>query len=435
MRVFLFLLLLSVSNVWAQLQTEQAVSMELKARSVSAAKPFLLYQATHEALKRYATELNLNVDELDKNLRKKFEVYFENFKQRKLAAKFGKNFSKDLSAAQKEEFLKGLEEHREAEYIKFSRLIGILDGHAFKQIGQDPKTPALWQANIFLEINRGKLDQLVKRASSNQTKQYAKLNLITNINLFGFSWNDLGLEKESSFIEPIASSWMKWLVSNQPVNVEEINYCTGLCLSGFERWLQLPQDEGLEIEADQVNDLWLQVSLNLKKLFYHSNLNEWQFEWEGRVVLLDANTKRVLTSVEIHPERKTLRGTEQKEINSMLASHLYRSPLAAFTTTTKKVVELPQLNRLSRLVIQGQSHLGDVLSLMSLLKKEGHNLNLELQLDLFTQKEAQLLCFYQGEEKSFSDLLSRLKELKSSHSYRLVNEFTGIHHKLQLIAE
>ena len=72
---------------------------------------------------------------------------------------------------------------------------------------------------------------------------------------------------------------------------------------------------------------------------------------------------------------------------------------------------------------------------MDMLRKEGSKLNFEVQIDLFDQKETQLLCFYQGEEKSFTDLLSQVKELKSSQSYRLVNEFTGIHHVLKLVAE
>jgi hypothetical protein len=114
---------------------------------------------------------------------------------------------------------------------------------------------------------------------------------------------------------------------------------------------------------------------------------------------------------------------------------MYASPLAAFNKAVKKLQESSRLNRLSRLVISGHKHLGDVSDLMKLLKKEGQNLGLELQWDLFTQKEAQLLCFYQGEEKSFTDLLSRIKELKSSHSYNVVNEFTGVRHVLKLIAE
>ena len=419
----------------AQLQTEKTVSYSLKTTKADEVKPYLLFKATDEALKQYSTELGFNPEELKQNLEKKFETYFETYKQRKLTAKFGKNYSEQLTEDQKKEFLAGLESHREQEFIKFSRYLTILDGHSFKGISPDPKTLELWNAVVYININRVKLDNLIKRVNSNQTKQYARLNIISEINLIGVSWNELGLEREDSFNDPLMNSWGKWFLSNQPVNVEEINLCKDECLSSFEKWQQLRQDEGLVIEPDQVNDLWLKVSYNLRKLSYLPNLNEWHFEWSGRVVLLDANTKRILSTEELLPENKTWRGLDQKGLNSALASFMYRSPLSAFSNMSRKMVELPQLNRLSRLVIQGQSHLGDVLSLMDMLKKEGRGINLDLQLDLFTKNEAQLLCFYQGEEKSFSDLLSRPKELKSSESYRLVNEFTGIHHVLKLVAE
>ena len=61
-------------------------------------------------------------------------------------------------------------------------------------------------------------------------------------------------------------------------------------------------------------------------------------------------------------------------------------------------------------------------------------MGLETQMDYLKSSEAQILCFYQGEEKSFTDLLSRVKELKLSQSYKLVNEFNGIH-TLKLVTE
>ena len=71
---------------------------------------------------------------------------------------------------------------------------------------------------------------------------------------------------------------------------------------------------------------------------------------------------------------------------------------------------------------------------MEELKARGSSLGLDVQMDFFKSSEAQILCFYQGEEKSFTDLLSQLKELKLSQSYKLVNEFNGIH-ILKLVTE
>ena len=126
---------------------------------------------------------------------------------------------------------------------------------------------------------------------------------------------------------------------------------------------------------------------------------------------------------------------EQKDLNSSMVSSMFRSPMDSFTKINRKIQDSPRLNRLTRLVVSGHKNLGDVISLIDLLKKNSTTSSLELSLNAFSTKQAELLAFYQGEEKSFTDLLSRVKELKSSHSYSLVNEFSGVHHELKLVAE
>ncbi|WPU64581.1 hypothetical protein [Peredibacter starrii] len=434
MKFFLILILMTASISWAQLTTEKSVTRQLNVPSADGAKPYLLYTATNEAIAQYSSEIGFSNEEFQKKLQEKFEKHFEKYREQKLLERFGKNYQAGLTPEQKTEFLNGLESHREAELIRFSRMLEIVDQFQFKKL-ENPNATSTWNATVDLNINRVKLDRLVQRIMSEGNKQYAKINLISEINLIGMDWTELGLEREASFSSPIMTSWQNWLVTNQPSNVEEVVICTDQCLINFKNWQEVSQDEGMQISSDLQNNLWLKISFNLRRVRHLQSLNEWTFEWDGSAVLLDANTKRLLASETLSLQTRTWRGMDQKALNSALASQMYRTPMSAFSTFTKKVGDLPQLNRISRLIIQGQNNLGDVLQLMEMLKKEGKGINLELQLDRFSQNEAQLLGFYQGEEKSFTDLLSRLKELKSSHSYSLVNEFTGIHHVLKLIAE
>lgn len=434
MKFFVILMLMSASISWAQLTTEKNVTRQLNVPNAEGAKPFLLHSAVNEAISQYSTELGFNNEQFQTKLQEKFEKHFEKYREQKLLERFGQNYRTQLTPEQKTEFLNGLESHREAELIKYSRMLDILDQSQFKNLENVAGT-STWKATIDLNVNRVKLDKLVQRVMSDGNKQFAKINLITEINLIGMEWADLGLERESSFTAPIMNSWHSWLTTNQPANVEEVVQCDEGCLTSFKRWQEINQDQGMQVSSDLQNNLWLKISFNLRRLSYRSGLNEWTFEWDGSAVLLDANTKRLLASETLSPQVRTWRGLDQKALNSALASQMYRTPMSAFSTFTKKIGGLPQVTQVVRLIVQGHRHLGDVLSLMELLKKEGQNINLELQLDSFSQKEAQLLGFYQGEEKSFTDLLSRPKELKSSQSYGLVNEFTGIHHVLKLISE
>jgi len=426
---FIFLFLFAPMT-WAQIETQKQVTSAVQTEKPEEAKPFLLHNATLEAIKQYSTELGIDYKALNEKLLSKFNAYFEAYKLRKLSDKFGKNA--DLTDEQKKTFLEGLESHKEIEFVQFAKLGSLVDTFAFKDLAREAEE---WKATVVLNLNRPKVERYYARLTNPDSKTYSKIFILPEINLIGMNWTDLGVDKSSTFTNVLMNSWSKWLVSNQPSNVEEIVECNDQCLLEYARWQQIPQEEGMQVSEEVLNGLWLRVSFNLRKLSYVQDINEWQFEWDGSVVLIDANTKKIISSYTMLPETKTWRGLEQKTLNSALASSLYRSPLDPLNKITKKVQDFPRLNRLSRLVIQGHKHLGDVLNLMDLLRKEGSKLNFEVQIDVFNQKEAQLLCFYQGEEKSFTDLLSQVKELKSSHSYRLVNEFTGIHQVLKLVAE
>lgn len=430
MKYVLFFLIMFAPTVWAQIESQKQVTSAVKTEKPEDAKPFLLHNATLEAIKQYSTELGIDYKILNEKLIEKFNLYYESYKKRTLAEKFGKNT--ELTDEQKKTFLEGLESHKEVEFVKFAKLSSLVDTFAFKDIAREADE---WKATVALNLNRPKVERYYARLTNPETKTYSKIFILPEINLIGMNWSDLGVDKSTTFTNVLMNSWSKWLTTNQPSNVEEIVECNESCLLEYARWQQIPQEEGMQVSEEVLNGLWLRVSFNLRKVSYLQDINEWQFEWDGSVVLIDSNTKKIISSFTMLPETKTWRGMDQKTLNSALASSMYRSPLDPLNKITRRVQEFPRLNRLSRLVIQGHKHLGDVLNLMELLRKEGSKLNFEVQIDVFNQKEAQLLCFYQGEEKSFTDLLSQVKELKSSHSYRLVNEFTGIHQVLKLVAE
>ncbi len=267
-----------------------------------------------------------------------------------------------------------------------------------------------------------------------QTKKIPKLFLVSDIDLIGLTWSDLALENGSRFSNPLIASWVKWALPLVSDKVEEVLPCVDDCRDAFYQWLQIPQDGKMEVPVDYVNSFWLRISFKLRKLNHDTDINEWSFEWEGSAVLLDANLKEAIAIRSIETEKKTLRGLDQKTLNSVLASSIYRSALDHLQRAVLKLKESERPDRLTRIIVKGQKNVTDLFSLIELLRKEGAPLKLTAKLDVFGPKEAQILCFYKGEEKSFTDLLSRLKELKSSQSYGLVNEITGIHHVLKLVA-
>jgi hypothetical protein len=432
-RRFLLLILFIAPNLWAQITSEKMIEKIISVEKEEEAKPILLHSAIELMLHEYAEEIGIDSKDFDQKIQAKFKIYFDSFRQRKMTEKFGKDFSTELSDEQKNIFNQGIEQQKESEFRKFARFDSFLDYYAFKSIIKD--VDSKWSARIVLNLNRTRFQKLKDRIYSTESKLFNKVFVLSEINLIHMNWKDLSLEDVGQFSTPLVQSWVKWLENNPPQNVDQVAECINGCINDFYNWVEIPQDEGMKINEELLNNLWMRFSFNLRKVSFRPSINEWELEWDGSAIVLDANTKLIIGAFTIPLERKIWRGLDQKELNSQLASSMYRSGLDPLNKGLRRIQESSRVNRLKRLVVQGHQRLGDVIQLMELLKKAGPGIHLELQLDYFGAGEAQLLCFYQGEEKSFTDVLSQVKELKSFHRYKLLNDSTGVHHLIKFVAE
>ncbi len=434
MRFFLLLLCLSmVSTAWAQVVVERNVVVSTLAESEVEAKPFLLHEAVAGLIREKGVELGIDPTVLDSRLTQRFEAFFSAYKERRLAERFGREKVPTLSEDQRKAFLNELEGERLLELVRYARLDKLVDTHTFKSIERGPDSS--WKASLNLTLNLVSVKNFGRRLMTPVDQQFERLFLVTEVEALGFSWEALGVKDESSFQSSLADSWEKWLTANAPENLGRVEICDQACADVFARWLQRPVDERWVVSETILNGLWLRVTFKLRQLVHRPGINEWEFEWSGSAVLQDADTKTVLASLTLERETKTWRGLEQKAMNSALASAMYRSALEPLTRVVRRIREAHRPGRVTRLFVQGHRQLGDLLSLIELLKKEGKEIELDIKLDTFDQREARLNCSYRGEEKSFTDLLSRLKALRSSYSYRLVSDLTGAHPLVKFVAE
>lgn len=434
MRYFFLIPLLFCFKAQAQLLNSLEVSQKLEGAIEADARTELLHTAVMKSMEKFAPELGYKFEEFKTKLDKKFEVSFAAYQERKLVEKFGKGYQEKLTEPEKAAFLQSLEKEKHASFIRFSQSAAVLRSHKFAALAQNEKDSATWQAKVDVDVDKIKFEKLLRRIINDESKPFSKVFLITEINPVHFGWPDLSLENETSFTKPLNESWIKWLNENIPNTVEEVVLCDAACMNFYSSWTET-HAESLSIPEEFSRSIFLKVNLYLKRTNVQSTLKEMSFEWEGRSLIQDVATKRVLGSFALQTESRSFRQTDQKAMNSSLASSLYRSPISGFMYFRSKLEEKIGFNRLTRLVIKGQKHLGDVIALNELLKTRGSSLGLEVFLDSFTKDEANLICYYKGEEKSFTDLLSSIKELKSSHSYTLVNEFTGVQHVLKLVTE
>lgn len=373
-------------------------------------------------------------EDFDNKLKTKFAQNFEAYQERKLVEKFGASYKETLSDSDKSTFLASLESERREAFIKFSRTLESLRSHTFTSLTRDENKASGWVGKISLDMDKVKLESLLRKFIFDEKKNFSKILFLSEIEPVGFSWADLGLESGESFMRPLNTSWLKWYQDNLPSTVEEAVICEGSCLDFYTKWMETHVEQ-IVLPEEYQQAVLLKINFKLKRTDLNESQGEAGFEWDGRALLQDLKTKRLLSSSTLGLEKRVFRGQDHKATNSSLASSLYRSPLSSLLQFNRKLEEKKGLNRVSKLVIKGHPHLGEVLLLVEQLKVRGSSLGLDIALDSFTSQEAYLNCFYLGEEKSFSDLLSAIKELKSSHSYSLVNEFTGVHYVIKFVTE
>lgn len=262
---------------------------------------------------------------------------------------------------------------------------------------------------------------------------YSGLFISAEVNLVGFEWKDIGLERESQFTGPLLKSWEKWLKEHLPKNLADAKICDAACLSYQLQWEEkLPEETLGNMDPAYQNILWLKISLYLRRTMKN---NIQSYQWDGRVHLLDGNTKKSISNITLPKEMKEWLNTAQNEVNSGLVNRVYKTPLGAFPGIFQNIEGSLPLNRVIKLVITGHKHMGDVTKLVELLQNRGSSLGLKAEMGQFGSKEAVMRVYYRGEEKSFTDLLSQVKELKSSYNYSLVNEVTPTGHVIKMVKE
>ncbi len=432
---YLFFFLFFFSGIaWCQLMDSVELTEKLGPLNEEMAKKEILQRAILKSIEKFSPELGYKFEEFDQKVQASFKLSFQEYKEKKIVEKFGTNYKKSLSENEISSFFHTLESERGASFLRFTHYQDLLRSHSFSFFKQDEKDTSVWKGKVQLDLDRIKLDKILRKFIRGEIKPFAKLILISEIDPSQFEWTDLGVDNEKSFLTPLNTTWLKWFNDNLPSTVEEVILCDATCMNYFSKWTETQLDQ-LSLPEEYNHSVFLKINLQLKRSAVMENLHEVTYDWEGRALLLDPSTKRVLGSFTLPFETRTFRQMEQKVLNSSLASSLYRAPLTALMQFNRKLEEKVGFNRASKLVIKGHRNLGDVLLLTEMLKTRGSSLGFEAVLDSFSRDEANLLCFYRGEEKSFTDLLSSIKEVKSSHGYTLVNEFTGVHHVIKFVTE
>ncbi|HLW55777.1 MAG TPA: hypothetical protein VKY27_00225 [Bacteriovoracaceae bacterium] len=407
--VLLFCLMTNLA--FAQLDSREEVSIntasygELRGEEI---KKALLFQATTNAIEKFSADLGFDFNKYQEKLNSNFQEYFE----QKLE---NREDSKPLSAQE-------AYKERQFEYFNYSKHVDLLRSYSFISTKRNPENPSQWNALIQLSLDQVKLQRLMRRTLQADNTKFSKMWLIVESNIHSFKWTDIGLEWESSFSNALAGAWKDWWAKNLPGNFDEVEICHQECLSYLHDWQSNGRNKAFN--PDYSDGIWVNISYDIFR-DANSTAQYPGFSWEGRVVLTDINTKKVLGSLSNKGKSRNLRGGDLQRLNSNLATQIFSSSAQKFTQMRSFIEQIVKINQVGQLEVKGHHHLGDVIALKDLIKTRGSNMGLEIELDHFSRDSATLLYFYQGEEKAFQDLLNRINELKSSKVYELKTHFSS----------
>ncbi|HLT23452.1 MAG TPA: hypothetical protein VKZ84_08410 [Bacteriovoracaceae bacterium] len=410
---WLILITCLITNIsFAQLDSRQEVSQnfssygDIRGEDI---KKALLHQAATQAIEKFSSELGFDFNSYQEKLRKNFQDYYE----QKL---------EDSDDAQSNMTAQDAFKKRQFDFFNYSKHIDLLRSYSFVSISKNPEVANQWQAIIQLNVDQVKLQRLMRRTLQADNTKFSKMWLIVESNIHSFKWSDIGIEWEANFSQALAGAWKDWWSNNIPENFDEVEICHQECLNYLHSWQGNGRNKAFN--PDYSDGVWVNVSYDI---FRNANATAQYpgFKWEGRVVLTDINTKKVLGSLSTKGESRNLRGGDLHKLNSNLATQIFSSSAQRFTQMRGFIEQIVKLNQVGQVTVKGQKHLGDVIALRDLIKTRGSSMGLEIELDNFSQDEATLLYFYQGEEKAFRDLLNRINELKSSKVYELKTSFNS----------
>ncbi len=435
MKLILFFFILTCHIAFGQITETISVNEKLNSSNRETAQKEMIFHATLKLIEIKSSDLGQNFATLNSKLTESFNEYLSSYKERKLIEKFGPNYAQILKEEGKSAFLQEISNDEKKLFINFSNILSLVESYKFKELIQDKIDPNTWSAKVELVLDKNKIEKFFQRVLNNEKKLLSKIFIITDIVPLQFKWEDLSLENELSFIDPLNRYWLKWFAENSLTNIEDVVICSGDCNLFYNKWVDSVAGE-LSIPEEFYNSAFLKITVNLLRSNTAGPLKEETFKWEGRVVVQDIQTKQIIANSTIFPESRKFISLSHKATNSALASSISRLPLPLFLQLNQKITDKKMgVTRSKKLVLTGYKNSGDVFSFVKMIKDRGNLLSLDVSIDNFSKDQTIINCFYKGEEKSFTDLLSSIKELKSYNNYALLNDFNGAQSVIKFVAE
>lgn len=362
--------------------------------SLSFIKKQVLHEAFLDVIRKEALRLGLNWQEFMKSYEESFAEYYTPIKEEKIK-KWENNKDKEKFLRQNELALKR----------RFQNLDKVITSYSIQKLSRSVQNPKLRVIKIEAEVDPKMLYQIYNRLVVSKdagSKYLTTLYILPEFELVNCSFVDLGVKKRSDLTGVIKDYWFNWLQENQLPHVKNISFVE----KGEEDYLSKNRSAGV---------MTLKIVIEKK-----SALDNSLFSLSGNLLVVDAITDNVIYSQTFAETTRKISDQEMPKINSVLANHIYRMPLADFNSL-KKVFQTHTVPlSVADIRVVNYQNLDQVLTFMNTLTNRGLRLGVKTKLDRFGSGYADVRVFYNGEGQLLRNLLDGVKTLKSGSKVKLV---------------
>jgi hypothetical protein len=381
----------------------------------------LIHQGIVDVLTKELVAMNLNKDLFWQKYEEKFLESFQNV-EASLKQKYKIGTSEENSKL-KEAFAKELRGKRLTAKAKYGSLNRVIQSYVIKKQSRSQQDPNTRFIKLEASVNRNMLSQIYYRyVRGNKSSDYGSLYLNIQYKLPTTTYKDLGVEKARDFTDTVNEHWLKWFSENKPTNIANVEILTEQKLARLQDYFKLPYERMLQdIPEAFVNSLYLEIVIEIEKLGENEKFKEYEFAFSGGGYLLDLQTNKIMSTLEMPKEVKKYRNLEYNKLSTVLANHVYRMPVVNFSNISKTIKDVTPIKSIQRLSLFDFSNMGELDKFTELLLSRGIKYSLHAKLDSLGLNRADLIIFMDGEIPELKSLLQEIKGEKSGSLFDLID--------------
>lgn len=389
--------------------------------SLSFVKKQVIHQGFLDVISKELEAMGLNKDLFWQKYGEKFNDRFGPV-EKNLKTKY-KIETGEATKNQKELYTKQLRLKKLKMKSKHGNLQRIIQSYSIVRYTRSQQDPRSRYVRLEAKVNRNLLSKIYYNyVRGKRSSDYGSLFLNIKYNLPGTSFTDLGVEKGKDFTDEVNGHWLKWFSDNKPANIANIEVLNEDKLNRIQQYFKLPYERMLsEIPELFVNSLYLEIVINIEKIGENQKFKEYEFQFSGGGYLLDLQSNKILSTLNIETENKKYRHLEYNKLSSVLANHVYRMPLSKLTNLKGKIKDIPPLNSIHRVSLYDFHNMGEVDVLIDLIRSKGIKHSVDAKLESMGTNRAELVVFMDGELADLKSLLSGLKAAKKGLTFDLID--------------